>query len=29
MWLASALFGWLLIGGTLINSSISYLIHVI
>jgi uncharacterized integral membrane protein (TIGR00698 family) len=29
MLLASALFGWLLVGGTLINSGISYLIHVI
>ena len=27
MWLASALFAWLLIGGTLINSGISYLVH--
>lgn len=29
MWLASALFAWLLIGGTLINSGISYLVHLI
>lgn len=29
MWLASALFAWLLIGGTLINSGISYLAHLI
>lgn len=29
MWLASALFAWLLIGGTLINSGISYLVHQI
>jgi uncharacterized integral membrane protein (TIGR00698 family) len=29
MWLASALFAWLLIGGTLINSGISYLLHLI
>lgn len=29
MLLASALFGWLLVGGTLINSGVSYLIHVI
>ena len=29
MWLASALFGWLLVGGTLINSGISYLVHLI
>ncbi|WP_374555017.1 YeiH family protein [Aquitalea pelogenes] len=27
MLLASALFGWLLVGGTLINSGISYLLH--
>lgn len=27
MWLASALFGWLLVGGTLINSGITYLLH--
>lgn len=29
MLLASALFGWLLVGGTLINSGVSYLVHLI